>query len=184
MATITRRRRKRQITIRCTRSRGPRGFFCLQVNRRGPVNVDVIRLISMYSVSNESPIRFTYRISHLLCFAVFCAALLFACSVGRNHGISRGLEQGRWLDRESEFQTFVYDLGALTPETGNHDDQLLISIQSKVLPYSWESNGGSASIDIADNSDGRKLIVRHTIDGCVAVDKYVQEIAGINSDGG
>ena len=159
-------------------------LFCLQDFRRGPVIVDVIRLISMYSVSNESPIRFTYRISHLLCFAVFCAALLFAYSVGRNHGISRGLEQGRWLDRESEFQTFVYDLGALAPETGNHDDQLLISIQSKVLPYSWESNGGSASIDIADDPDGRKLIVRHTIDGCVAVDKYVQEIAGINSDGG
>ena len=32
------------ITIRCTRSRGPRGFFCLQVDRRGPVIVDVIRL--------------------------------------------------------------------------------------------------------------------------------------------
>ncbi|QEG22710.1 hypothetical protein MFFC18_25930 [Mariniblastus fucicola] len=30
------------ITIRCTRSRGPRGFFCLQVFRRGPVNVAVI----------------------------------------------------------------------------------------------------------------------------------------------
>ena len=34
----------RVITIRCTRSRGPRGFFCLQDVRRGPVNVDVIRL--------------------------------------------------------------------------------------------------------------------------------------------
>ena len=33
----------RRITIRCTRSRGPRGFFCLQVFRRGPVNVAVIR---------------------------------------------------------------------------------------------------------------------------------------------
>ena len=32
----------RVITIRCTRSRGPRGFFCLQVDRRGPVIVDVI----------------------------------------------------------------------------------------------------------------------------------------------
>jgi len=32
----------RGITIRCTRSRGPRGFFCLQVDRRGPVNVDGI----------------------------------------------------------------------------------------------------------------------------------------------
>ena len=34
----------RQITIRCTRSRGPRGFYCLQVDRRGPVIVDVIPL--------------------------------------------------------------------------------------------------------------------------------------------
>ena len=34
----------RRITIRCTRSRGPRGFFCLQVFRRGPVNVAVITL--------------------------------------------------------------------------------------------------------------------------------------------
>ena len=32
----------RRITIRCTRSRGPRGFFCLQDVRRGPVNVAVI----------------------------------------------------------------------------------------------------------------------------------------------
>ena len=31
------------ITIRCTRSRGPRGFFCLQDVCRGPVNVDVIQ---------------------------------------------------------------------------------------------------------------------------------------------
>ena len=30
------------ITIRCTRSRGPRDFFCLQDIRRGPVNVAVI----------------------------------------------------------------------------------------------------------------------------------------------
>ncbi len=34
----------RRITIRCTRSRGPRGFFCLQDFRRGPVIVVVIRL--------------------------------------------------------------------------------------------------------------------------------------------
>ena len=32
------------ITIRCTRSRGPRDFFCLQDIRRGPVNVAVITL--------------------------------------------------------------------------------------------------------------------------------------------
>ena len=32
------------ITIRCTRSRGPRGFFCLHDVCRGPVNVAVIPL--------------------------------------------------------------------------------------------------------------------------------------------
>ena len=32
------------ITIRCTRSRGPRGFSCLHDFRRGPVNVAVITL--------------------------------------------------------------------------------------------------------------------------------------------
>ena len=39
-------RTSRVITIRCTRSRGPRGFFCLQDVRRGPVNVAVIALSS------------------------------------------------------------------------------------------------------------------------------------------
>ena len=34
-----------RITIRCTRSRGPSGFFCLQDFRRGPVNVAVIGLV-------------------------------------------------------------------------------------------------------------------------------------------
>ena len=38
------------ITIRCTRSRGPRGFFCLQVFRRGPVNVAVIPLFENLSL--------------------------------------------------------------------------------------------------------------------------------------
>ena len=37
------------ITIRCTRSRGPRGFFCLQVVRRGPVIVAVIWLKMIHS---------------------------------------------------------------------------------------------------------------------------------------
>ena len=39
------------ITIRCTRSRGPRGFFCLQDVRRGPVNVDVITLHMKFRLS-------------------------------------------------------------------------------------------------------------------------------------
>ena len=34
----------RVITIRCTRSRGPRGFLYLHDVRRGPVNVAVIGL--------------------------------------------------------------------------------------------------------------------------------------------
>ena len=40
------------ITIRCTRSRGPRGSFCLQVDRRGPVIVAVIplKLMAKFSV--------------------------------------------------------------------------------------------------------------------------------------
>ena len=40
------------ITISCTRSRGPRGFSCLQDFRRGPVNVDVI--IAKQKQSNRS----------------------------------------------------------------------------------------------------------------------------------
>ena len=35
----------RVITIRFTRSRGPRVFFCLQVDRRGPVIVAVMWLM-------------------------------------------------------------------------------------------------------------------------------------------
>ena len=39
--------------MRCTRSRGPRGFFCLQVIRRGPVNAAVIWLIQMLEKESE-----------------------------------------------------------------------------------------------------------------------------------
>ena len=41
-----------RITIRCTRSRGPRGFLCLQVFRRGTVNaaVELSRCASTYEV--------------------------------------------------------------------------------------------------------------------------------------
>ena len=55
------------ITIRCTRSRGPGGFFCLQVDRRGPVIVDVIRLLSAlprmnpYTPPNEQSNQSTHR---------------------------------------------------------------------------------------------------------------------------
>ena len=42
------------ITIRCTRSRGPRGFFCLQDVRRGPVNVDVM-FLNRWHTKCETP---------------------------------------------------------------------------------------------------------------------------------
>ena len=41
------------ITIRCTRSLGPRGFFCLQVFRRGPVNVDGMRAYSEFHMNDK-----------------------------------------------------------------------------------------------------------------------------------
>ena len=52
------------ITIRCTRSRGPRGFFCLHVLRRGPVNVDVI------------PLGMKFTIRHLLLLTLLVAILI------------------------------------------------------------------------------------------------------------
>ena len=50
------------IIIRCTRSRGPRGFFCLQDVRRGPVNVAVITLHLIY-FRHTKIITFAARIS-------------------------------------------------------------------------------------------------------------------------
>ena len=44
---------RRVITIRCTRSRGPRGFFCLRGVCRGPVNVAVIPLSGEPSINCE-----------------------------------------------------------------------------------------------------------------------------------
>ena len=43
--------------MRCTRSRGSRGFFCLQVDRRAPVIVDVITLnhFCIYAISEMNP---------------------------------------------------------------------------------------------------------------------------------
>ena len=54
------------ITIRCTRSRGPRGFFCLQDVRRGPVNVDVIQLQN----ADAKVVAFNSVFAGLHCF--FC----------------------------------------------------------------------------------------------------------------
>ena len=54
----------RVITIRCTRSRGPRGFFCLQVDRRGPVIVDVMRLNKQMANTESDP--FTLLCRHLV----------------------------------------------------------------------------------------------------------------------
>ena len=59
------------ITIRCTRSRGPRGFFCLQDVCRGPVNVAVIQLDeshgnqSRLGVDNDSPFSITLSRSRI-----------------------------------------------------------------------------------------------------------------------
>ena len=44
--------------MRCTRSRGPRGFFCLQVDRRGSVIVDVIPLRQYHFKQREHIMRF------------------------------------------------------------------------------------------------------------------------------
>ena len=44
--------------MRCTRSRGPRGFFCLQDIRRGPVNVDVMSLNRMQFIGNLLAVLF------------------------------------------------------------------------------------------------------------------------------
>ena len=45
---------QRPITIRCTLSRGPRGFFCLHDVRRGPVNVAVIGLGADRALSDNT----------------------------------------------------------------------------------------------------------------------------------
>ena len=52
------------ITIRCTRSRGPRGFFCLQDVRRGPVNVAVITLNLENDSSGETPLETTMMVTY------------------------------------------------------------------------------------------------------------------------
>ena len=52
------------ITIRCTRSRGPRGFFCLHVFRRGPVNVDVIPLNQQVTLKRKQNLA-TFPNRHL-----------------------------------------------------------------------------------------------------------------------
>jgi len=74
------------ITIRCTRSRGPRGFFYLHVDRRGPVIVDVIPLGYSTGLPDETRISIsTVRIVGLnrglcsRCLALF--ATLTSCGL-------------------------------------------------------------------------------------------------------
>ena len=63
------------ITILCTRSRGPRGFFCLHDFRRGPVNVAVILL--------ETRVNYRLKTLFLAISAIACltTAVLFIRSV-------------------------------------------------------------------------------------------------------
>ena len=61
--------------MRCTRSRGPRGLFCLHVFRRGPVNAAVIRL------GDQNTMRFSIATMLLLTLLVagyFPIKILFA----------------------------------------------------------------------------------------------------------
>ena len=74
----------RGITIRCTRSRGPRGFFCLQAFRRGPVIVDVITL-------NQS---MRFRLSTML-LSLSLAIVLLAWALDE------------WRDRTSHHNEYV-----------------------------------------------------------------------------
>ena len=67
------------ITIRCTRSRGPRGFFCLHVFRRGPVNVAVIT-----PPQSGMAINFRFTISTMLIATLVCALVIAVCL--RNYG--------------------------------------------------------------------------------------------------
>ena len=56
----------RVITIRCTRSRGPRGLFCLQDVCRGPVNVDVIMANQLHPMPLSMPKLTGFAIALLL----------------------------------------------------------------------------------------------------------------------
>ena len=60
--------------MRCTRNRGPRGFFCLQVDRRGPVNVAVITLVLTMA---------KFLIFAILILAAGCDNAPTAATVGR-----------------------------------------------------------------------------------------------------
>ena len=69
-----------RITIRCTRSRGPRGFFCLQDFRRGPVNVDVIPL-SMPKTTTARTSSFISQGARMLLFALGAIASVVVLKV-------------------------------------------------------------------------------------------------------
>ena len=66
------------ITIRCTRSRGPRGFFCLQVFRRGPVNVAVILPVDLARIRSRRRTLKSFSILDLFVATVMAAVLTWA----------------------------------------------------------------------------------------------------------
>ena len=116
----------RGITIRCTRSRGPRGFFCLHVFSRGPVNVDVMPLErSAWTERN-----------------IICWSLPLNWQFQR-HEIASGVLRYSYLDSESRVLTFkdVLELWADVAQCGN----LFLGFHCQVLTdvpyaaYKWET---------------------------------------------
>ena len=72
--------------MRCTRSRGPRGFFCLQVVRRGPVNAAVIPLRQIPFVQLEIQMKNkTKHVTITLSIAMLC--LLVGFTIGQRSKI-------------------------------------------------------------------------------------------------
>ena len=89
------------ITIRCTRSRGPRVFFCLHDFRRGPVNVAVIPLNRMITKTQAAEwildcdgscrdVTFTPTgAQKAACFVQFIDSEYTSLSSNDNNGIDR-----------------------------------------------------------------------------------------------
>jgi len=70
-----------RIIIRCARSRGPRGFFCLHDFCRGPVNPDVIRLESCSHMRVLS-IRTVYAVTSLACLLLAFLLVVYLVAAG------------------------------------------------------------------------------------------------------
>ena len=85
------------ITIRCTRSRGPRGFFCLHDVRRGPVNVDVIMLRQSLNEMQDNPTNAEkqWHVFTAVAFVAIASLMLAGCLLAKqfvlNTAISRGM---------------------------------------------------------------------------------------------